>query len=162
MAFNNGPFGLSRSVFGTEQVFWIDFEFDPLESCDTDGRQKYGYHEKVPRMFGHHVAEPVKGFRQPFIDEFYAASHVCKMKKMKNSRHFNDRQRNKSINLTPVWGYVWHRYTEVLWRIFNIFKRTVFDIFCLTSTKKVIENSFVGNESFLVLMLLGGREESLP
>lgn len=73
-------------MFGTEQKLGIDFELHSLESGDTDNRQKYGYHEKVPGMSGYDVAKPIKGFCQPFIDAFYAASHVWKKQ---NKRYFN-------------------------------------------------------------------------
>lgn len=77
VALDDRAFGLSGPVFGTEQVLGIDFELHPLESGDTDDRQEHGNHEKVPRVPGYHVPEPVKGFRQPFVDAFNAASHVC-------------------------------------------------------------------------------------
>lgn len=81
MALDYRSFGLAGSVFRAEQVFRIDFELNSLKSSDADDRQEHGYHEKVPGMFGYHVAESVEGFCQPFVNEFYAASHVCEREK---------------------------------------------------------------------------------
>lgn len=80
VALDDRPFGLAWPVFGTEQILGIDLKLDPLESSNTDNRQKHRHQEKVPRSLGHHVPESVEGFRQPFVDEFYAASHACKNK----------------------------------------------------------------------------------
>jgi len=80
VAFDDCSFSLAGSVFGTEQILGIDLEFHMLKPGDADNCQEHGHQKKVPGMSGHHMAESVKGFRQPFIDAFYAASHVCRTK----------------------------------------------------------------------------------
>lgn len=77
VALDNRSFRLAGPVFGTEQIFGIDFEFHPLKSGDADERHEHGHHKKVPGTFGHDVAEFVERSCQPFVHAFHAASHVC-------------------------------------------------------------------------------------
>lgn len=80
LALDDRPLGLPGPLFGTEQVLGIDFKLDALESGYTDDGQEHGHQKEVPWMPGHHVAKPVKCFRQPFVNAFYAARHICKTK----------------------------------------------------------------------------------
>lgn len=98
MTLDDRPFGLAGPVFGTEQVLGINLELDPLESSNADNRQEHGHQEKVPRVFGHHEPESVEGFRQPFVDEFYTASHAWKNK----NKIFTKKKKKSTFKHPPI------------------------------------------------------------